>query len=287
MTSFGLTFIEPLDAVPIPGVTLTVTALVTARVRLPQLDPPPVPPSGGALDPVLTSPSGPPGQVHVMRTAVGTQSMVTDSSGAAEFRWADRPRTALRRAWDAYDVFVNAHGASRWVGFHVTAEFGGIKLPGFRAKSTAGLGEAVAEVTGADLAMCIVGHVTATTARLWFRSHVGPPVTGHHLRCSVRRPDIGRSRLLLRSYPVVPDPQWANTAVVDVRGLTADTPYEADLYLDGPGGSAWRLGGVSFRTAPSGAKETVRVPSRPATTLHHRRPNAGTHSTTSPRTSPS
>ena len=92
-----------------------------------------------------------------------------------------------------------------------------------------------------DLGRAITGHVTRTSARLWFQLRQ-PPTPAHVFTCVVRAPDGGERR------EVVAFEDAALTAVVDVGDLDPDTTYAYHLEVAHERGGRQVLANGRLRT---------------------------------------
>jgi hypothetical protein len=171
MVALQVFLTEPLDSARLADVQVRAVATVVASIRLPQFDEPPRLPAGGvfSLDQPAIMYSAPitAGRAGI---ALPQQTALTGADGSAEFVWDESPGSPARIAWDDLGPLVAA-GGSRFFRFSAGASLGGVVLPIIDLPGTADTGEAIAQFVGVDLATAIVGHVTDSSARLWFRFH--------------------------------------------------------------------------------------------------------------------
>jgi hypothetical protein len=257
---------------PVGGVRLFASAIaVGAWLERPPIAPgfdPPVPgfdPVRPAPDPHFTRPevtitarAGANRTEAVRRTIQRRVSPpgadVTDAAGMVEFEWSGSIGSPLWEAIRQVESARTAAPASYYVAFLVGVQLdSGIQYVVAGATGGPDLDDTVDAVIHWDLAWTAVGHVTPTTAKLWFRSNIGDLPWGESLTLEMWPAGVRRRLSPLRTVAVADfDRTWGDTRTIEVTDLAPGTAYQYRLVRYHLDASPTVLCRGGFRTEPIG-----------------------------------
>lgn len=232
-TSFRFDVRGYLDDAPMSGVQVSARAVLIAKQKthLERVE--------GDVDNVV--------EVILGNHICETKSAATGADGSVTLLWDPRSDPAFKAGWDQFrsnDVKPMAYIDA---GYTLSASAAPTL---FRLRDPIPVGDWQRRQLRLDLAAAIVGHVTDTTARLWFAPAGQVLAAGLGVRCIVSRP--GGRRTLPRAHPLTfsgvgPTRTDHPHALLDLRRLTPDTRYEYLLVVDN-GSVEWIAARGSFRT---------------------------------------